>query len=294
MRHLLSIADLDDDEVDALLRRATQFADGANTSLSPFTAALLFLSSSLRTRLGFGVAIARLGGSLVDVSEMRWDPNMSAAESFDDALRTVTGMVDAAVVRAPLDLTEPVGRWAACPVVCGGDSSSHPSQALIDVFAMERLRGPIDQLSVAIAGDHTMRATRSLLELFRRRPPRELVLIGPPSRRIDVELGGVLSSRTREASLDDLSGIDVLSMSGLAPKRDADYLDDSQRSEFCLSARHLAGLPGDAIVLSPMPVIDEIGNDARVDERLRMFVQSDLSVFVRMAVVEHMLHGARH
>ena len=139
-----------------------------------------------------------------------------------------------------------------------------------------------------------MRATRSLLELLRRRPPRELVLIGPPSRRIDVELGGVLSSRTREASLDDLSGIDVLSMSGLAPKRDADYLDDSQRSEFCLSARHLAGLPGDAIVLSPMPVIDEIGNDARVDERLRMFVQSDLSVFVRMAVVEHMLHGARH
>jgi aspartate carbamoyltransferase catalytic subunit len=48
----------------------------------------------------------------------------------------------------------------------------------------------------------------------------------------------------------------------------------------------LTRLPPGAIVLSPLPVIDEINQSARRDARLRMFWQSDQAVFVRMALLE--------
>ena len=133
-----------------------------------------------------------------------------------------------------------------------------------------------------------MRATRSLLEFFVRRPPAELILIAPESRREHgVELGEVLSLRTSFRTLDDLAGIDVLSMGGLAPKLGNDLLNDAARAPFILNASRFRSLPADATVLSPMPVIDEIAGDARSDQRVRMFEQSDLSVAIRMAVLDH-------
>jgi aspartate carbamoyltransferase catalytic subunit len=51
----------------------------------------------------------------------------------------------------------------------------------------------------------------------------------------------------------------------------------------------LAALPPDAVVLSPMPVIDEIATTARSDPRVRMFQQSDDALFVRMALIEALL-----
>ena len=141
------------------------------------------------------------------------------------------------------------------------------------------------------ACDLTMRATRSLLQLLSRRPPKELVLISPPTRQHDVELSEQLNQRTRHGTLNDLANVDVLSMCGLAPKLGADHLDDGARSQFVLTEQRIRSMADDAIVLSPMPVIDEIDSAARLDPRLRMFHQSDLSVYVRMAIVELLLAG---
>jgi aspartate carbamoyltransferase catalytic subunit len=291
MKHLLTIGDLTTEEIDRILAAAHDYAltDRLKLDRPRFTVGLVFLSSSLRTRAGFAEAVVRLGGTPIDLSEMRWDPNMSAGESFADTLRTVSGIVDVVVVRAPIELANAlVTDWAVAPVVCGGDRSHHPTQALIDVFAIEQFRGPIALQRVAICGDLTMRATRSLLEYFVRRPPAELILVAPESRREHgVELGETLSLRTTFRTLDDLAGIDVLSMCGLAPKQGNDHLDDAARAPFILDASRLRSLPADATVLSPMPVIDEIAADARSDERVRMFEQSDLSVAVRMAVLDH-------
>lgn len=293
MQHLLAIRDLDDRQIDSILEAASELSRTGRTKLERrrFSAGLLFLSSSLRTRAGFAEATIRLGGVPIDMSDVRWDPDMSAAESFEDTLRTVSGMVDIVVVRAPVDLSSrQVADSAATTIVCGGDLRSHPTQALIDVFAIEQLRGPIEAQRLAICGDLTMRATRSLLEYLDRRPPSKLILITPESRRSHgVSLGPVLQERTSFRTLDDLEGIDVLSMCGLAPKLGDDHLDDAERAEFVLDPVRLRTLPSDAIVLSPMPVIDEIAPEARLDRRVRLFEQSDLSVAVRMAVLDQLL-----
>ena len=287
-RRLISVDDLPSDDITWILRRAGEFASGARPARRAFTAALLFLSSSLRTKLGFGTAVARLGGSAIDVSERRWDPKMSGAESFEDTLRTVTGMVDVTIVRAAVDLSA-VMHHAVGPVICGGDLRSHPTQALIDVFAIERLWGPLENVRLAMVGDMQMRASRSLLALLSRRPPAELMVVAPPSRSLDVDISPDLTSRLRNGSLDDLAGVDVVLMCGLAPSVGTDQLSDEARQAFVLDGRHLHALSPSSIVLSPLPVIDEMSSTARLDPRTRMFEQSDMSVHVRAAVVESMI-----
>lgn len=97
------------------------------------------------------------------MSESRWSQGMSAAEPFGDTLRAVSGMVDTVVLRTSFRLDRPlVQRRAACPVTNGGDASGeHPTQALIDLFAIEKLAGPITDLHVGISGNLTMRTCRS-------------------------------------------------------------------------------------------------------------------------------------
>jgi aspartate carbamoyltransferase catalytic subunit len=66
-------------------------------------------------------------------------------------------------------------------------------------------------------------------------------------------------------------------------------LDEPGRARLRVDRKALAALRPDAVVLSPMPVIDEIATTARSDPRIRMFQQSDDALFVRMALIEALL-----
>jgi aspartate carbamoyltransferase catalytic subunit len=287
--HLLDIDDLADPALEQLLSPA-----GARPASirRPFVTGLLFLSASLRTRVGFAVATARLGGTPVVVAAARDTPEMSRAESLADTLRTLGGMVDAVVIRPGQSLDRALVRASSpVPVVNGGDpGGEHPTQALIDVFAMERLAGPVRDLHIGICGDLTLRATRSLLALLSRRPPRQLTLIAPPPRSGHrVALSPALVSRTDQRPEADFSGFDVLLLPGLPEGLAAGRLGEPERAAYALTEQTASTLPRDAIVLSPMPVIDEISAAARHDPRIRMFEQNDLGVQVRMAVLRYLL-----
>jgi aspartate carbamoyltransferase catalytic subunit len=285
--HLLDIGDLPDAGIDRIL-------SGPRTTGADCVVALIFLSSSLRTRTGFAVAATRLGGTALSVVEARSGAEMSATESFADTLRVTAGMVDLVVVRtaAPLDRAM-VRRLSPVPVVNGGDpGGEHPTQALIDLMAMQRFAGPISELHVGICGDLTMRATRSLLALLSRRPPARLTLIAPPVRQSHgVVLSAALQDRTEIRDVADLTGLDVLLLTGLAPGPNGE-LSATKRGLYALNTEGAGSLPSTAIVLSPGPVIDEISPDVRGDPRLRVFEHSDLGVQVRMAVLQYLLgHG---
>lgn len=299
-RHLLSVGDLTDGEVRGILDRAGvlersgSFEDHALPG-GPLVG-LLFLSSSLRTRVGFAAAAARLGGTFVEVRDDRFTTEMSNPESFGDQLRTLSGLVDVVVARVPFPLAPVAREWSTVPTVNGGDSprGEHPSQALIDLFAMERERGPLAGLCVAVVGDLTMRSTRSSLALMARTPPRELRLIAPPVRRAHgIDLGTVLDARTTVTDELDLSGVDVVHMAGLPRGQGDRALGHADRRRYSLDSEVLRSLPDDAVVLSPLPIIDEVCDEVRYDPRMAFHRQSDRSLFVRMALLEHLLADVR-
>jgi aspartate carbamoyltransferase catalytic subunit len=289
--HVLSIDDLSDLEIDAILARARQFEESRREMRDDFVIGLLFLSSSLRTRVGFSTAALRLGGKPLDVLDVRSGSEMSDAESFEDTLRTVSGMVDVVVTRTPFVLNRTVVEDSCIvPLVNGGDGSEggeHPTQALIDLLAIEEERGRMHDLTIGVCGDLRSRCARSLLRVLTRRTPRELVLISPAGRdEVGAALDGHLLERTTRRSTGDFSGLDVLYLTGLPQGRGADELNGEARAVFALNGTTVRSLPTDAVVLSPMPVIDEIAAELRADPRVRVFSQSDRGVQVRMAVLE--------
>ena len=288
---LHSIDDLTAARVDDLLAAAAEFERSGlpDATRRPFSVGLLFLSASLRTRVGFAVAATRLEGSSVEVLELRGAPGMSAEEGFDDTLRVLSGMVDVAVVRVPFELER--DRLRACLasayVNAGDGNAHHPTQALIDLYAINRARGAHRDLSIAICGDLGTRTARSLIELMDLSPPRELALIAPAGRdRLPVAVGPELDTRISRRPAGDFEGLDILYMAGLPARSSAGVVGADVRKAFALDAAGLAALAGDAVVLAPMPVIDEIVPEARSDPRVKVFEQSDRAVFMRMAILD--------
>ena len=282
-RSLISIDDLPIDELEAVLARSAELAArpvGRTPAMSQQVLGLLFSEASLRTRAGFAVAAARAGLRFVEVHQ-RHETATASAESFEDTLRVAAGMVDLLVVRARQPL-RPVGPHAMLNGGDAGEGAEHPTQALLDLFAMEWMgKRPVSDLTVALCGDLGMRTARSLLKLLARRPPSHLVLIHADGQGPD-PLPPVLSGICERRPSLDLDEVDVLHVVGM-PHRS---LPLDIRDRFILGSHHLRRLRSDAIVLSPMPVIDEIEPAARADPRVRFLEQSDLGVQVRRATLE--------
>jgi len=286
-RHLLSIDDLTDAELDAILLRASELRQAPHAALPSERrgkiVGLMFLQTSLRTRVGFATACARLGWQSVSVLEQR-SSEVSMAESIEDTLRVAAGMVDLLVARLPIPVGSVVTN-APVPVVNGGDSgpfAEHPTQALIDLFAIEQERGNIRDLHVAICGDLRMRGTRSLMKLLARRSPGKLSTISVSGLTDHTVASDVDPATVSQLTLKEVSDVDVLYVTGIPHRAIPEDVRDTLR----VTGEVMDSLPRDAVVLSPLPVIDEIDAYARRDPRIRMFTQSDNGVYARMAVLE--------
>jgi aspartate carbamoyltransferase catalytic subunit len=288
MRHHVRAVDLSDTEVDRVLQRAAELAGGPAPQPRRGVLGCLFLTASMRTKIGYQVAAHRLGLSAVCVDELRVDATMSSAESYEDALRVLSGMVDVVVTRTPFALAPNHLAPVRCPVINGGDAVEHPTQALIDLAAMRRFRGEVADLHVGLCGDLGMRSASSLLSLLARRPPAQLTLVYPDGRAPAVadDLGWA-----HRGELSDCKSFDILLMVGLPPRTGEQHLDAGARQPYILTDSLIDQMPDDAIVLCPMPVVDEIATAVKGDRRMRMYDQSDHAVFVRMAVLERLLGG---
>jgi aspartate carbamoyltransferase catalytic subunit len=286
---IVGVHDLGTEEVRLILDRATGLRGGTAARLArPPLVGLLFLEASLRTRVGFAAAAARLGGQSIDIAERRGSA-VAMPEGWADTLRVVSGNVDLVVARPgrPLNASQ-LRPLLVSSFLNGGDAGprgEHPSQALIDLYAIEQARGPVAQLTVAICGDLRMRAVRSLVRLLGRFPPRRLVAISDPRLDKGADGAGAPDGITEHRNPWDVDDVDVLYVAGIPHGA----LDEPGRARLRVDRKALAALPSDAVVLSPMPVIDEISTTARSDPRIRMFQQSDDALFVRMALIEALL-----
>lgn len=290
MNHLLRVSDLDVNAIDGILTRAEHARTESLGRLDGAVITLVFLSPSTRTRLGFEIAVARLGGTAARLDGVRTTGPGLPPETLSDTVRVCSGLSDLVVVRADESQTLAADTESArCPVINAGDAFEHPTQALLDRFAIEQLAGPIGELNIGICGDLTMRSTTSLVELLGVSPPRRLTLFAPPGRAPRVPLPPRLTALMDQPAEADFGEVDVLLMHGLPPGDGTDRLDDATRERWGLSARTIGSLAPGAIVLSPGPVIDEITPDCWRDPRVRVFEQADLGLFLRMGVLSRML-----
>ena len=196
-RHLLSVADLSRDDVERLLATARSFArsqERDNKKLPTLRGRLMlnvFFESSTRTSSSFELAAKRLSADTLSFKSA--GSSVEKGESLKDTALTLSAYdPDVIVIRHPqIGAPQLVAALTEAHVVNAGDGKhQHPTQALLDLYAINEELGRLEGLHVAIVGDvlHS-RVARSLLQALRLVGART-TLVGPPPL-VPAELGEV-------------------------------------------------------------------------------------------------------
>jgi aspartate carbamoyltransferase catalytic subunit len=295
LRHIFDIDSLPQVEIEAILNRAESFKEQQHPAdlLSNRIAGLMFFQSSTRTRVGFDVAMKRLGGTSSLITETKYEPGMGWAESLEDTIRVVSAYCDVLIVRH--QDTESLRRAtmaSSVPVInAGSGHEHHPTQALIDLFYIRSHFRRLEGLRIGFVGDlDGSRSTRSLIRAFTHWPPAELRLMAPSGRELPEALSGLFKiSVISRADRLDASDLDVLYVSGLPNITGKDPYPESVRATFTVTPERVREMSDNGIVMCPLPRLDEIQPAVDFLPGAAYFSQSADGLFVRMAVLAYAL-----
>ncbi len=302
-RHFIAAADADRLLLDDLFARARTMEQiveqkGGSDALHNRVLATLFYEPSTRTRLSFEAAMLRLGGAVISSENAREHSSGAKGETLEDTVRIVGGYADCVVVRH--DQEGAAARMAAVspvPVINGGDGrGEHPTQALLDLYTIEREIGHIDALRIALVGDlangRTVHSLCRMLPFYR---DLHLYLVAPEATRMRGDVLEFLQAHNVQyEETEDLMGVagevDVLYQTRVQKERFVDlaaYVEASGR--YTVDRDLMIRLPEHSIVLHPLPRVGEIDPVVDSDLRSAYFRQARNGLFVRMALLTLLL-----
>jgi aspartate carbamoyltransferase catalytic subunit len=299
-RHLLSIRDLSRDDVERLLGTAQTFERSLEREMKKLptlrgrTVVNLFFESSTRTSSSFELAAKRLSADVMSVKAA--GSAVDKGESLKDTALTLGAYdPDVIVIRHPhIGAPHLVAKVTDAHVVNAGDGKhQHPTQALLDLYAMRGALGRLEGLHVAIVGDvlHS-RVARSLVQALVLVGARA-TLVGPPAllpRGVEA-LGCEATSDM--AALADADVVYVLRMQRERMLAGANYVPSLREyaERWGVTPERLR--PGQK-VMHPGPMNRGVEIDPRVADAADALIETQVraGLVVRMAVLYDLLtHG---
>ncbi len=296
-KDILRTDTLSDEELGLILATATRFEEvlrngGRLTNMEGQILATLFFEPSTRTRLSFEAAMLRLGGKVITVA----DPKTSSAakgESLSDSVRTVEGYADVIVIRHPQKgSAQEAADAVSVPVINAGDGAGHhPTQALLDVYTIQKEKGCLEGLTMTLAGDlKNGRTVHSLAYLLIRFGIR-LFFVAPPSLEMPAEITEDLrrqGANIRESS--DLAAAlresDVVYVTRIQQARFADPAEyERLKGSYVVDMGMVRQAKPGLTILHPLPRVDEIAPEVDAYEGAAYFRQVANGVPVRMALL---------
>ncbi|MDP6372370.1 MAG: aspartate carbamoyltransferase catalytic subunit [Vicinamibacterales bacterium] len=294
-RHLISIDDLDSEEITLILDTAEAMKEIESRPIKKVpalrgkTVVNLFYEPSTRTRTSFEIAEKRLSADSLNVAAT--GSSVAKGETLLDTARNLEAMApDMIVLRhAASGAPHQLARASRASVINAGDGThEHPTQALLDGFTIRARKGRIAGLKVAIVGDllHS-RVLRSNVLLLRALGA-EICVCGPPTLMPPgIEQFGVrATTRIDEAA----EGADVIMMLRIQRERMQGHFVPSLREYFNvygLTAERVERAKPDVIIMHPGPMNRgvEIASEVADGPYSVMLDQVANGVAVRMAVL---------
>jgi aspartate carbamoyltransferase catalytic subunit len=311
LRHLLSVDQFSRSSVEDLFRLADVMQPVARRQkvtrvLEGAVLANLFFEASTRTRVSFGAAFCRLGGSVCDTTGFTFS-SMAKGESIHDTSRVISGYVDAIVVRHPEQgAVAEFARATHVPVVNGGDGpGEHPTQALLDLYTIQRefsrLGKRVDGAHIALVGDLKYgRTVHSLIKLLSLYKGVRFTLIAPASLEMPTAIldrvsrnGNIIE--TRDSLAGGLADADVVYATRIQKERFGEESIEGYGASFEINRAWIDNAcKPDVVVMHPLPRDSRPGThdlsaDLDGDSRLAIFRQTDNGIPVRMAIFARLL-----
>ena len=267
-------------------------------SLSGRILATIFYEPSTRTRLSFEAAMQKLGGGILTAENARENSSAAKGESIADAIRVIGGYADVIVMR---HFEEGAAKVAAqispVPLINAGDGAGeHPTQALVDIYTIMKELGGVEGRRIALVGDLLYgRTIHSLLQLLCLYPGVSIDLISPknlrlPAKYIDYLKQNNVDFRESDTLEESIRHADVLYITRVQRERFAVVSEyEAIKDSYFVDAEIAARLKPEAVILHALPRLNEIDPAVDNNPRAAYFRQAKNGLYVRMALLDHLL-----
>jgi len=261
--------------------------------------ATLFYEPSTRTRFSFETAMHRLGGRVISTENAAEFSSVSKGETLEDTVRILNGYADVIVLRHyEVGAALRASRVSRVPIINAGDGvGQHPTQALLDLYTIQKEIGHIDGLRIAMVGDLAQgRTVRSLAYLLGKFQDVHVWFVAPPLLKMKEDILSYLGQHgvgyTEESSLEAvLPQVDVVYQTRIQKERFGDRIADYEqcRGLYVINQNSLRLMGPGAIVMHPLPRVSEIDPEVDADPRAAYFRQAENGLYVRMALLSVVL-----
>jgi aspartate carbamoyltransferase catalytic subunit len=281
-------------QTDEIKREAHRFSGRLNGRVM----AALFYEPSTRTRLSFEAAMLRLGGQTMGTDNAREFSSAAKGETLEDTIRIVSGYADVIVMRHNEEgAAKRAAAVSTVPIINAGDGpGQHPTQALLDLYTIREELRRIDGIRIAMVGDLANgRTVRSLTYLLSKFKDLKIWFVAPPQVAMRDDLKAHLTEHNvpwiETEDLDAvLPEVDVVYQTRIQKERFADpdeYL--ALKGIYKIDNRALGLMRKYAIVMHPLPRVDEIAPEVDADPRAAYFRQAHNGLQIRMALLDRLL-----
>jgi len=294
-KNIISVRDLDKQKLELIFDATDKIIDMSQDKRREIargkTLGYLFFEPSTRTRLSFESAMALLGGTSVGIADAA-SSSIHKGETLGDTVKVISSYCDVLVLRHSLDGSS---RFAAeisnKPVInAGSGTEEHPTQTIQDLFTIKKEKKKIDGLKIGITGDLKYGRTVYSLLYGLRNYDVDVHLISPESLRIRSDSTYDIKkelSYTESSSIDEyIDDLDVLYVTRIQKERFPDEEEYAKvKGSYVIGSDMVKKMKDDAIILHPLPRIDEISADVDNTKQAKYFEQAEYGKYTRAALL---------
>jgi len=294
-KSIISVRDLDKQKLESIFDATNKIIDMDGDQRREIargkTLGYLFFEPSTRTRLSFEAGMALLGGTSIGIADVL-SSSIHKGETLGDTVKIISGYCDVLALRHSLDGSS---RFAAevsnKPVInAGSGTEEHPTQTIQDLFTIRKEKKKIDGLKIGIVGDLKYGRTVYSLLYGLSNYDVDVHLISPESLRIRSDSTYVIKkelSYTESTTLDDyIDDLDVLYVTRIQKERFPDEEEYANvKDSYVIGLDMIKKMKDDAIILHPLPRVDEISTDVDKTKQAKYFEQAEYGKYARAALL---------
>jgi aspartate carbamoyltransferase catalytic subunit len=304
MKHILSTQQfLNKEELEKIFHQADVFEEANRNGTVPKILrdkilSCMFYDPSTRTRFSFESAMLKLGGQVISTESAGHFSSAIKGETLEDSIRIISGYSDIIVLRhSELGAAKRAAEVSSVPIINAGDGAGeHPTQALLDLYTIKKEIGRTDNLKIVMAGDLLYgRTIHSLIYLLSLGRNIQIFLVAPKQLELPSKYKDFLKKRniqfTESNEIESvLSQVDVLYMTRIQKERfSSAELYWKIKNSFVLNKKLLNSLNKTAIIMHPLPRVNEINKEIDEDKRAAYFRQARNGLFIRMVLLMDLL-----
>lgn len=292
-RDIISINDFSKQELLYVLKIAKQMEEKPNPNLlQGKILATLFFEPSTRTRLSFISSMEQLGGKTLGFANID-TTSVKKGETLWDTIKMVQSYADVIAIRHNVEGAPRLAAEASSkPIINAGDGANqHPTQTMLDLYTIQKVKGRLDNLHVGMLGDLKYGRTVHSLAMALSHFNPIFYFIAPDALQMPKTYLDELKEKginfVVEPNLLKVSKkLDVLYATRIQKERFLDPVEyEKYKGVYKLDISFLEHVKKELKIMHPLPRVDEIDKALDDTKHAVYFEQAANGIHVRKALL---------